>query len=699
MFNVSVVMGLAPGIVQRVDSFKDPAEYFAALPLPTLGDTGRKNDDAPLVVMGRCDVGAPASNDTWRGSRLVMLDIDWSASSNEPPPPSFTTAVAEAGRLGYGFIAGPSRRNGVNGDIRYRFLFMLEDEAVTVRVYAETAKYLATAIGVAPDPRSFVPSQRWYGFTPTVVYPGPGAPLQFASLNHAPSPDEVVRPARSAVVGERRHTLYQRARVIGSMAHAGMVDAESMMAQLEAIAAEQGLMDDEYARHLRRGFEAGMSSPRSVCIPRPPRPAGRAGADAWAREVARWDATLRASLDCAFVVLEHAPNDERVLYRRAGGRRVIPLVAPSAAASAVRAVAASSGLDVTAEHAEEIVRDLLTSPHGEFHPGTPTLFDTGEGFYRYEIPVATPGPTPTWDAFLERLSDPEAFLSHVHALVEPKWKGRQVLWLQGMGNDGKTLAINAIARGVFGLEGLAVLDDVALANRSPFVFSTVWDRPLVVIPDTKNGHLVMSGMVHRLVGRDLIPVENKYRTPFKAQFQGSVWVTSNPMPSIENSPSNTTRLTVLRVSPPKEFIHDLERKYIAEIPALLAKARDAYALRCRDHFRIELNEAATSDLAGTTVDMSDKFAVWAERIRLTVTGAEEDSVKSTELYRALETRGIRSHSMERWQFYTWLMARGARMENRADYRRVVGIRLPGVASSSDPAPSPPPPAAAEDVSQ
>jgi hypothetical protein len=684
MFKFSVVEGLSPGIVTRVVKTPRLAPFFEQLPLPSIDPaTGRKRDDAPLCVMGECDVGAVATNATWRGSQTIMLDIDGNADDEYPPPP-FEVAVAEATKTGYAFVAGPSARNGLAGARRYRIVFALADLVVATNVYAETAKHLAQLIGVSPDPRSYVPSQRWYGFTPTVSVDGPGAPLQMAVLNHAPSPSSIAAPVRYAVEGQRRTLLYRRARLAGSLAHCLQFDAARALAELTLAAEHVGLTPDEYERHITNGFRDGMDEPRDILVPCPPKPQGRPPKDpaqlaeynAMAEAHTRWQHAARTAVDTGIAVIEHGHDEGRILYRIAGGRRVMPYASKEGAISLIREVAEASGLAVGADHAEAMMRDLLTAPSARVTTGAPSLFDTGTGYYRHEAPRAKPGPTPTWDTFLERLSDPEAFLAHVHALVEPKWKGRQVLWMQGEGNDGKTIAVNAIAAGTFGITNLGVLDDVALTNKDRFMLSSVWDKPMIFIPDTKNVNLVMSGIVHRLVGRDFVPVEYKGRPIFKAQFQGSVWVTSNPMPSIENSESNTSRLTIVTVRPPKEFIPDLERKYIAELPALLAKAKAAYDARSENDFRIRLNETATADLKAATSDTEDRFVTWATKIRLHVTHDDNDSVKSTEIYQAFESRGIKTYTNERAAFYGWLKRQGARIENRSDCKRIYGVRLP-----------------------
>jgi hypothetical protein len=145
-----------------------------------------------------------------------------------------------------------------------------------------------------------------------------------------------------------------------------------------------------------------------------------------------------------------------------------------------------------------------------------------------------------------------------------------------------------------------------LLRSSQFLFSTIWDKPAVLVNDSKSVNLMMQGLVHRLTGRDFIGVEYKHGSRFVAEYQGVVWVTSNQKPNIEDNRSNRSRLTLLTIRP-GEWVDALGSRLRLEMPALLAAASDAYASACPRHFEIALNEESLRLLEEATGHESDKF--------------------------------------------------------------------------------------------
>ena len=201
MFEFSLTKSRARPEVVEILRTDDLPGTLRSLPTPTVSDSGDKNDDAPLIALGRFTEGKRATEDTWHGAQCVMLDID----GGEGTPP-FEEAVRRARELGYSFIAGPSARN-TPAVPRYRFLFLLAAVAKSPMVFRETAKHLALSLQIVVDTRSYVPSQRWYTFNPVVEFKGLGVPLQFEAMNTLPSPKDIAGPLSATAPGERRTTL------------------------------------------------------------------------------------------------------------------------------------------------------------------------------------------------------------------------------------------------------------------------------------------------------------------------------------------------------------------------------------------------------------------------------------------------------------------------------------------------------------
>jgi hypothetical protein len=195
----------------------------------------------------------------------------------------------------------------------------------------------------------------------------------------------------------------------------------------------------------------------------------------------------------------------------------------------------------------------------------------------------------------------------------------------------------------------------------------MWDKPAVLIGDSKSVNLMMQGMLHRLTGRDYIGVEYKNGPRFLAEYQGVVWVTSNQRPNIEANASNLSRLSLLTIQP-GAWVDSLALRLENEVPALLHRARDAYSRGCRQHFAIALNAESLRLLEEATGHESDKFAAV-----LKVGGFVLDAEQWTS--RADLVSRTRLNDGETKSFYAWLRRQpGVTEVMRTGVRGFKGIR-------------------------
>jgi hypothetical protein len=205
------------------------------------------------------------------------------------------------------------------------------------------------------------------------------------------------------------------------------------------------------------------------------------------------------------------------------------------------------------------------------------------------------GATPAWDEFLTRLSIPEVFLAFIWSIFEPDNFGRQVLWLHGPGNDGKSRVINALTKYI----GHRAVAAISQGNTSSQFFnSAVYGKRLAVFGDCMNTRLISTNAIHTLVGGDIVSIEAKGKQAFPGRVFCRVVVGSNYPPEIDNTPNQTSRLLYLRVSPLSSVISNLpagddatfEGRLLAEMPFLLGKAKAAYDNRCPRNGRIVVSQ-------------------------------------------------------------------------------------------------------------
>jgi hypothetical protein len=255
--------------------------------------------------------------------------------------------------------------------------------------------------------------------------------------------------------------------------------------------------------------------------------------------------------------------------------------------------------------------------------------------------------TPAWDEFLNRLSVPDIFLSFIWSIYEPNNFGRQVLWLHGPGNDGKSRVVNALSKYV----GLRAVAAISQGNtNSQFFNSAVYGKRLAVFGDCMNTRLISTNAIHTLVGGDTVSVEGKGKQAFPGRVFCRVVVGSNYPPEIDNTPNQTSRLLYLRVSPlqntasnslPAGDDASFEGRLLVEMPALLTKAKMAYLRRCPNNGRIEVSkeefEAMMLHAKSEIQEFIEQFCT--ENMRISE-GKSEDCAAVTEYFTYLaKTQG------------------------------------------------------------
>jgi hypothetical protein len=508
---------------------------------------------------------------------------------------------------------------------------------------------------------------------------------------------------KAAPEGSRDATMNRNAYGLGRVVVACGLDRDKVVELLVDAAIAAGYDPAKALDCCNRAVDAGMQNPRTVaavnvpavdavpagatgdqmvppadaplrpCPPKPgpePKDIGGAAWTAWSRvrdAYAAWQRDVRDVLNARLVVILY--DQTRVLYRRHGLRRVELLGTADHQAGSIIHIGEQHGFLISAGQASTLAEEYLRMSTGRVITEHPTLWDTGAGLYRWEQPKVEEGPTPTWDTFLSRLTDADAFLAHVWAIFEPSYKGRQALWLQGDGNDGKSIAMTALFAGA-GCP-FATVSDADLVGGNQFLFSSLWDKPAVLVNESKNVNVLMSGMIHKLTGRDPVSVEYKHGQRFAARFNGCVLVTSNNLPQIEGTRANVSRLSVVRIRQ-GGWVDDLESRLRREVPALLHRAAARYTALCPQHFAIALNDES-KELLGTATAAEDEAHSSALRLcGLKLDG--NDFMPRSEIVSRLRAAGFRFQAGELASFYRWLKAAGAR-EHKADgVRGYLGVK-------------------------
>jgi len=186
-------------------------------------------------------------------------------------------------------------------------------------------------------------------------------------------------------------------------------------------------------------------------------------------------------------------------------------------------------------------------------------------------------PTPTWDEFLTRLDYPEVFMAWVWSIFEPTNNIRQIMWLRGAGNDGKSSVQKAI-ESVIGREYCYSMKEGD--EQKQWFQHNVYTKVLVNYADCKNMFLVHNSAIKQLTGGDTTSIEGKGENAFTGKIYSKVFVTSNVLPKIDPElRAHTSRIIKLEVQGLDDTKKDsqFEHRLQAEIYPFLYRCSQAYA--------------------------------------------------------------------------------------------------------------------------
>lgn len=173
---------------------------------------------------------------------------------------------------------------------------------------------------------------------------------------------------------------------------------------------------------------------------------------------------------------------------------------------------------------------------------TPRVFSwpDEEGLTFTRLPWrAEPGPTPTWDRLLKRMSNTAAFCAWLGSIFDRESANQQYVWIMGEGNDGKG-ALNRFLRRVFG-PGYQSKQPPG-RHGDKFWTHGLLGKRLVVFPDCNDTEFVTSGLFKSLTGGDPVSVEVKGAMAYTAKLDAKYLIVSNERPDLSSSRADLRRV-------------------------------------------------------------------------------------------------------------------------------------------------------------
>ncbi len=332
------------------------------------------------------------------------------------------------------------------------------------------------------------------------------------------------------------------------------------------------------------------------------------------------------------------------------------------------------GNPLTVRKAQNRIDDWRPLGRAFEHEPEPSRFksDPGPCFQRLPFDPA-PGPTPAWDEFLGRLSSPDTFKAFVWTGFEKRNKGRQVLWLHGHGEDGKSTVLATIL-GALGAAGTSV-GDATFVER--FGMSLLDGKRFAVISDCKNPKLLMQEKLRNVTSGDAVIVERKGQDAISKQLAVKLIVASNLMPDITGARADTSRLLLLEVEPAQ--IKDdptWQARLTEELPAFLHACRETYMALCPHHGKLPL-DAAMQALVTERVESYEEEFEHAAAAWFVFTGNPEDKASAGPVFKRATARGPleMAWSQPKYEaFKSFMVRKGISFIRIAGKKFYVGVR-------------------------
>lgn len=161
--------------------------------------------------------------------------------------------------------------------------------------------------------------------------------------------------------------------------------------------------------------------------------------------------------------------------------------------------------------------------------------------------------TPAWDNFLRQMINDECrdtYRAWVYSLYCGDNYGRQVIWLHGPGESGKTAQANVLFDDIKSLNPEIVTSLETIDNTDKFSLSTYRLKRFALAADSTDRALVRHNLVKNLTGDDTVAIREMGKTKDYARVHCKIMVTSNKTPFVNiDSPEELSRLILISLVP------------------------------------------------------------------------------------------------------------------------------------------------------
>lgn len=126
------------------------------------------------------------------------------------------------------------------------------------------------------------------------------------------------------------------------------------------------------------------------------------------------------------------------------------------------------------------------------------------------------------------------------------------------GYTGKSAMIDAITE-ILGTINTGILQKDSLSNQ--FGLAKIWDKRIIVFPDSKNQQIIRSEKIHMLLGSDMADIEEKGQKSFTKKLNSKIWINSNISPIFDSEAKHEdSRIIIVKPKMSEKVIQKLALK-------------------------------------------------------------------------------------------------------------------------------------------
>lgn len=157
--------------------------------------------------------------------------------------------------------------------------------------------------------------------------------------------------------------------------------------------------------------------------------------------------------------------------------------------------------------------------------------------------------TPAWDNFIRQIKDEDArscFMAWIYSVFFGDNHGRQLLYLYGKGNTGKSVVAKAISNRLLSINDTLCTELEQTLYMDKFSSASYVKKRLIVAPDCTDRKILDNTLIKNITGNDKVSIRKIGKDKISENVYSKVLITSNYLPWCDlEKPEHLSRLLLI----------------------------------------------------------------------------------------------------------------------------------------------------------